>query len=375
MGKLRIALVSALSILVFVTAFSTDSLAYVSVKGYFRSDGTYVRPYVRSNPNALKFDNYSWTPSQGLYNTSYYAPTKNYSSDWYTPSYITDPDYNVGKSLYESGQSGLSLYAIPKTTMPSYTPNYSGSGAVGGNTGISVPVVPTVSKVTTACGVNEYLSTYSNICYCSSGYKRNSSGICEKVICGQNEYLSTYNDTCYCSSGYKRNLNGICDKVLCGENEYISTYNNTCYCNSGYKRNSAGICEKVICGQNEYLSAYNSTCYCNSGYKKNNQGVCEQVICGDNEYLSTYNSECYCNSGYKRNYNTGKCEKVICGLNEYLSTWNNECYCNSGYKKNYSTGQCEQIILPANAHLNSWSSQGWYCDMGYKQVGNSCQLE
>jgi hypothetical protein len=73
--------------------------AYVSVRGYFRSNGTYVRPHVRSNPNALKYDNYSWRPSQGLYNKSFFNPTKNYSSDWYTPSYITDSDYYIGKML------------------------------------------------------------------------------------------------------------------------------------------------------------------------------------------------------------------------------------------------------------------------------------
>lgn len=307
MKILKSGLIFAIIFSILITVFPTDSFAYVSVKGYFRSDGTYVRSHVRSNPNAFKFDNYSWTPSQGLYNTSYYAPTKNYSSDWYTPSYITDPYYYLGKSLYESGQSGLTSYTVPKTITPSYTPSY--SGTVGGS--VSAPIVPTTPKVTSTCGANEYLSTYSNTCFCNSGYKRNSSGVCEQVICGVNEYLSTYN--------------------------------NTCYCNSGYKRNSSGICEKVVCGENEYLS--------------------------------TWSNECYCNSGYKKNYSTGKCEKVICGLNEYLSTWSNECYCNSGYKKNYSTGQCEQIIVPPNAHLSSWSSQGWYCDTGYKQVGNSCQPE
>ena len=34
--------------------------AIVSVRGYYHSDGTYVRTHVRSNPNGLKYDNYSW---------------------------------------------------------------------------------------------------------------------------------------------------------------------------------------------------------------------------------------------------------------------------------------------------------------------------
>lgn len=79
-----------------------DSFAYVSVKGYYRKDGTYVRPHVRSNPNGLKYDNYGYTPSQGLYNDSYGTR----GSEWDTPTYITDPDYYEGKVLYESGSTG-----------------------------------------------------------------------------------------------------------------------------------------------------------------------------------------------------------------------------------------------------------------------------
>ena len=47
------------------------TFAYVSVKGYYKSNGTYVAPYVRSNPNGLKYDNYGYKPSQGLYNSTY----------------------------------------------------------------------------------------------------------------------------------------------------------------------------------------------------------------------------------------------------------------------------------------------------------------
>lgn len=75
--------------------------AYVSVRGYYRSNGTYVQPYVRSSPNSLKYDNYNYSGGS-LYNNSYYAPTKNYSPSWYTPSYVTDPYYYQGKSIYNS---------------------------------------------------------------------------------------------------------------------------------------------------------------------------------------------------------------------------------------------------------------------------------
>ena len=88
-----------LIILVSFFATSVYALAYVNVRGYYRSDGTYVRPHVRSNPNGLKYDNYSWKPSQGLYNKTYGTR----GSDWDTPTWITDPNYYEGKSLYEQG--------------------------------------------------------------------------------------------------------------------------------------------------------------------------------------------------------------------------------------------------------------------------------
>lgn len=95
-----------LFILCFILIFSLFisvpyTNAYVSVKGYTKSNGTYVAPHVRSNPNGLKYDNYSYTPSQGLYNKTYGTR----GSEWDTPTYITDPDYYLGKSLYESNKT------------------------------------------------------------------------------------------------------------------------------------------------------------------------------------------------------------------------------------------------------------------------------
>lgn len=45
-------------ILVMVTSHLV--LAQVSVKGYYKKNGTYVAPYIRSSPNSTKTDNYSY---------------------------------------------------------------------------------------------------------------------------------------------------------------------------------------------------------------------------------------------------------------------------------------------------------------------------
>jgi len=64
-------------LLVLLIAIFTTSLAYAGyVRGYTRSDGTYVQGYWRSEPNNTKSDNY--------------GPSKS-SSDYYNP-YNRDSD-------------------------------------------------------------------------------------------------------------------------------------------------------------------------------------------------------------------------------------------------------------------------------------------
>lgn len=144
---LSIILSFAFSVALLLLFFPISSDAHVSVKGYYRSNGTYVAPHVRSNPNGLKYDNYSYTPSQGLYNKTYGTR----GSTWDTPTYITDPDYYLGRSLYESGSSGiqspsytLPTYTVPKTSaIPSYTYTPSYVPYVAPRTSASTYVSPT----------------------------------------------------------------------------------------------------------------------------------------------------------------------------------------------------------------------------------------
>lgn len=69
-----------LSVFTVVTALfmlsvsSTPVDAASRVRGYTKSNGTYVQPYYRSSPNSYKFDNYS---SRGNYNP--YTGKRGYS--------------------------------------------------------------------------------------------------------------------------------------------------------------------------------------------------------------------------------------------------------------------------------------------------------
>ena len=56
-----------LAVLFILPSFNAN--AYVSVKGYYRKNGTYVAPYVRSNPNGVKYDNYGIRQARGFITT------------------------------------------------------------------------------------------------------------------------------------------------------------------------------------------------------------------------------------------------------------------------------------------------------------------
>lgn len=73
--------------------FAQTNSRHVSVKGYYRKDGTYVQPYFRTAPNATNRDNFStkgninpytgkagWIEPDTKYNTFYY------NTYTYTPS-------------------------------------------------------------------------------------------------------------------------------------------------------------------------------------------------------------------------------------------------------------------------------------------------
>jgi len=83
--------------------FSTRVVNAGWVNGYYRSNGTYVQGYYRSNPNGLRYDNYSYKPSQPLYNPSYGSYN---TYKWNTPSWNTQSDYYTGLNSYRSSNYG-----------------------------------------------------------------------------------------------------------------------------------------------------------------------------------------------------------------------------------------------------------------------------
>jgi hypothetical protein len=73
-----------ITVLMMATVLISGNVLAGRVEGYYRSDGTYVAPYYRSNPNSTVTDNYSFkgniNPYTGREGHNYYRsnPTSPY---------------------------------------------------------------------------------------------------------------------------------------------------------------------------------------------------------------------------------------------------------------------------------------------------------
>lgn len=135
--------------ILFTTALS---FAQVSVRGYYRSNGTYVQPHQRTYPNETRNDNYSTignvnpytgkagtqprdgyssTTTTSSYSTPTYRSTSTYSAptrSTYTTSY-TDPvstystsNYTPSPTIYTGSRGGQ--YYINSNGNKTYVGNY-----------------------------------------------------------------------------------------------------------------------------------------------------------------------------------------------------------------------------------------------------------
>ena len=96
-----------------------DAQGRVYVRGYYRSNGTYVKPHYRTTPDSNPYNNYSfpgnYNPNKGTFTTGsqskylqrYYSrqrsSTRSYSTPRYNrtsyPSIWTTPNYNYSNAL------------------------------------------------------------------------------------------------------------------------------------------------------------------------------------------------------------------------------------------------------------------------------------
>jgi len=95
-----------LLLIALLLAFSIpEALADQNVSGYYRSNGTYVQPYVRSSPDNTVTNNYSYQGNTNPYTGQ--TGTNPYTHDLTSPNY-TGPNSQgqVGHSGYNNGYGG-----------------------------------------------------------------------------------------------------------------------------------------------------------------------------------------------------------------------------------------------------------------------------
>ena len=94
-------------LLAFVACFFMVSSAYaqVQVKGYTRSNGTYVQPHMRSAPDSTTSNNWSHIGNVNPYTGQSGTHTDTRSSfGTPSPSYPAYPQENRTRSIYQSNE-------------------------------------------------------------------------------------------------------------------------------------------------------------------------------------------------------------------------------------------------------------------------------
>ncbi|MBL7186293.1 MAG: hypothetical protein ISS70_08195 [Phycisphaerae bacterium] len=111
-------LITILAVLTIVCAMTLPADAAVRVRGYFRSNGTYVRPHYRSNPDGNFRNNWGTYPNINPYTgVRGTRRTPSYSRSY--PSLM--PRYNWSTPSYSNSHSwSLPSYSTPSYSFPSY---------------------------------------------------------------------------------------------------------------------------------------------------------------------------------------------------------------------------------------------------------------
>jgi hypothetical protein len=209
------------SLLLSSVAFAN---AAVSVKGYYRKDGTYVAPHYRSNPDGNPYNNWSFPGNTNPY-TGKVAPG--------------NPDTYL-KNYYGDSYSGSSYSpSVPSYSPPSYTaPSYSGSSYTSPSTYRSrySPYVRPISE--SSCDSGFYIDGQNcnplplnaraksgglSGWECNAGYVSTGVGCTEEVAvasCPLNAYPS--GSSCYCNSGYVAEGNSCITKDAYCKGKYGS---------------------------------------------------------------------------------------------------------------------------------------------------------
>jgi len=180
--------------------------AAVSVKGYYRKNGTYVAPHYRSNPDGNPYNNWSYPGNTNPY---------------------------TGKTATGNADTYLKNYYKNSNT---YTPTYSLPASLN-----NIDATPTWKY----CGLFQSYNSLTDQCECYSGYYM-VNGQCksQRQICTDKYGYgaeSAIGGGCQCSYGYRLNHAGtkcITRDSYCKEIDVMAGWDyleDSCTCSYGWK--------------------------------------------------------------------------------------------------------------------------------------------
>ena len=109
----------------FLFSFAQTNPNHVYVSGYYRSNGTYVKPHYRTAPNSTNRDNFSTRGNTNPYTgqAGYITPDNNTSST-YTPSTYSTTTTSYPKTTYNNTSTSTSNSSYNSSTIYTTTSSY-----------------------------------------------------------------------------------------------------------------------------------------------------------------------------------------------------------------------------------------------------------
>lgn len=287
MKKLLIAIFAAA---LFVGSF-TYSEAAVSVRGYYRRDGTYVAPHYRSNPDGNPYNNWSYPGNTNPYT----GKTAGGDPDTYLQNY-----YGTGGS-------------VPAYNPPTY------SSSVGG-----------ASQFETINGGYRM----NGILFCNYGYYQ-SNGICKNA---PDNGTALGGSSFSCDSGFVAQ-GDLCIREL-KPNAY---WDGTSYtCNPGFYTTASDRTKCISLGEicNQRYGPYaassgDNSCTCRVGYEFNAQGDYCVLISSQPRQQPT--------AAFSPKYTVPSAPTPVTCIEKFgpnAASSEYGCACKAGYELNLSTSRC-----------------------------------
>jgi len=251
--------------------------AQVRVRGYYRKDGTYVRPHVRTRPDGNPYNNYSfpgnYNPNTGritpgdpaAYLRNYYGrsrtTTRNRTKD--TRSAVSALQLSLKALGHHPGSIDGVLGAGTKSAISSFQES-SGLSMTGTADAPTIDSLiealkalsdGTIEDTANRAGVqlmpeNAHLDSWGSDWVCNRGYRKSGSR-CVPVAVPENAKLDYWGRDWVCRRGFSR-VGSNCEPVAIPSNARLDSWGHDWVCNRGYRK-SGSQCVPVAVPENAKL--------------------------------------------------------------------------------------------------------------------------